>query len=194
MFFKQCFKYKYYLKKKFLSRDGLMQVIHKNKSITSIKKEKIKKLNNKNNKFKKKFFYKSKAMPNILLASNHREIQHVMSFLFLDKYRLTLTDNGTDALELIFTNEDYPFDLIILDWRLSDIPSLMITKNIREMIHGKFVPIILLSDINFKRLPKSITDIGISSFISIDMKKQKILKIIEKNVNKAFFNDFKRGL
>ncbi len=78
----------------------------------------------------------------ILLVEDNLELLDYLSSILGKRYKIQVAANGKEALEII--NEEIP-DLIITDLMMPLMDGIELSKKVREMTKGRFVPIIMLS-------------------------------------------------
>lgn len=88
---------------------------------------------------------------NILLIDDNKDVRLFLTQLLQEKYNITASSNGTDALHLLNQNS---YDLILSDVMMPDMDGITLAQKIRSKAQFSTIPIILLSA---KKTNKSIT-------------------------------------
>jgi CheY-like chemotaxis protein len=86
-------------------------------------------------------------MPNILIVDDSDIWRRLAKdILKQNGYRLFEADSGEHALEIA---RDMPLDLVVMDYRMSNLDGLDTSRSLREIAGYEQVPIILVTSENF---------------------------------------------
>ena len=85
--------------------------------------------------------------------------------------------DGKQALEMVKEHEEDQFKIVIIDWKMPDMDGLEVSRRIKE-IHGRDIPIILISAYDWSEIEKEAADSGISGFIFKPLFRSKIYQKI----------------
>ncbi|HEY9684353.1 MAG TPA: response regulator transcription factor [Drouetiella sp.] len=101
-------------------------------------------------------------MAKILLVEDETDVRETVStWLSAEKYVVESTESGKDALQLL---QQFPFDVIVLDWSLPDMTGPEILKKFRA--DGGRTPVIFLTGRTDVESKTSGLDAGADDFVS----------------------------
>jgi len=73
--------------------------------------------------------------------------------------------SGESTLRFIESNQDYHFDLIVLDWKMPGMNGLELSKNIKEKIQYKLPLILMVTAFGRDEIAEKAKEIGIEKFL-----------------------------
>jgi len=117
-------------------------------------------------------------MKNILLVEDDNLLSGSMSgSLERAGYRVEVSGNGTEALKLALKNHP---DIILLDIMLPGIGGLEVLKKLRANDWGKFVPVVILSNIDTDEdIMQAVKQTAQAYLIKANTSMQTVLETIE---------------
>lgn len=109
----------------------------------------------------------------ILVVDDEPSVLHSLKALLQEKYDLTTTERADEALSILKRGKK--FDLLILDYRLSDMDGLTLFKKIRQ--DDRVTPILFMSAYGTKELLIKMLEVRAHAFIdkpwdNIDLEKK----------------------
>ncbi len=81
-------------------------------------------------------------LPRLLIVDDDPFIRHLMRDLFSEGYEVTLSNGGSEALEML---AQQPFDAVLLDIMMSGMSGLEVLQRIRQTPEYADLPVILMS-------------------------------------------------
>jgi len=115
----------------------------------------------------------SNAEKNIFVVDDSDIILHILNVFLRSKYKLTSTDSGETALDIL--QKHHP-DLFILDIDMPDMSGFELALRIRAS--GQKAPIIFLTGNLTKEFVLKAMQVGASDFIAKPICKEKLLERI----------------
>jgi DNA-binding NtrC family response regulator len=71
------------------------------------------------------------AKARILIVDDEESPRESLRFILKDRYELVLKENGTSGVEAV--RSDGPFDILLLDMKMPDLPGLEVLKQVRQI-------------------------------------------------------------
>ncbi|MBI2416535.1 MAG: response regulator, partial [Ignavibacteriales bacterium] len=81
-------------------------------------------------------------------------------------FKVTLTDSGPHAIELLEQQTDHPFELVLMDWKMPIMDGLEASKIIAEKKNSKAPTIIMVTAFGREEIAEKAREIGIKAFLT----------------------------
>lgn len=81
-------------------------------------------------------------------------------------FKVTLSESGKQALELIKKEKDHPYELVLMDWKMPEMDGLEVSEKIYELDGVNAPIIIMVTAFGREEVAKRAKEIGIKAFLN----------------------------
>ncbi len=101
--------------------------------------------------------------PHLLIVEDDAGTQKLLQHLLGSDYRLTISQNGEEALELL---RQYTFDLVLLDLRMPRVDGFEVLRVLRQRVNALHTPVIVTSAVTERDIIVRALSMGANDYVN----------------------------